>query len=509
MKLRTIKWRQLAATFIFAVAVIGGQFAHVDFAHATAAVATWTGTGGDTKFSTAANWQGNTLPVAGDTLLFNNGVVGSGNGYDIVTLDNDLNLVFGGLTTNGSTATAPTAVYGFSSPLKLQAGAVIDESAASSGAQSVYLNLAAIQAQGDVTIIGGNLYASGSLVPSIVGTLILQSSNVQMDDITTIGGLTVDAGSSAVNVDGTYPVTFQGGSSASLSYTGTNCSYGSCADAKTYTVDNPITLNGNTVIALDNKATVNINGPITYNGHTLTKDPSSPDALTIGGVSQANPVKNTTLTSDQTWYGVVHNETATLDAIQTVSSEVDVAAGGVLKGTGTTGYLSIAGTIAPGHSPGKMTVLYSLLLAAGSTYQAEIQNTSTYDQLVVGEGFSGGGNAVIIDPAANLDAVLYTGYAIKQGDTFTLIDNKSATPVSGTFAGLAEGAQFTKGNVTFSISYVGGDGNDVVLTALTAGTDPKAPNTAVMSFVKANPVVVMAAGVIAAATLFIASRRRA
>jgi hypothetical protein len=38
--------------------------------------------------------------------------------------------------------------------------------------------------------------------------------------------------------------------------------------------------------------------------------------------------------------------------------------------------------------------------------------------------------------------------------------------VNGTFAGLPEGALFTQGGITYSISYVGGAGNDVVLTEI-------------------------------------------
>jgi hypothetical protein len=47
---------------------------------------------------------------------------------------------------------------------------------------------------------------------------------------------------------------------------------------------------------------------------------------------------------------------------------------------------------------------------------------------------------------------------------FTVIDNDAADLVSGTFAGLPEGAPLTIGRFTFQISYVGGSGNDVVLT---------------------------------------------
>ena len=38
-----------------------------------AAVKTWTNTSGDFKWSTAANWSGNSVPSGGDDLVFNNG----------------------------------------------------------------------------------------------------------------------------------------------------------------------------------------------------------------------------------------------------------------------------------------------------------------------------------------------------------------------------------------------------------------------------------------------------
>jgi len=50
------------------------------------------------------------------------------------------------------------------------------------------------------------------------------------------------------------------------------------------------------------------------------------------------------------------------------------------------------------------------------------------------------------------------------GDKFTIIQNDGSDAVVGTFAGLAEGATITQGGVTFTISYKGGTGHDVVLT---------------------------------------------
>jgi autotransporter-associated beta strand protein len=51
------------------------------------------------------------------------------------------------------------------------------------------------------------------------------------------------------------------------------------------------------------------------------------------------------------------------------------------------------------------------------------------------------------------------------GQTFTLVEKLGLTPVVGTFTGLPEGASITSRGVTFTISYIGGAGNnDVVLT---------------------------------------------
>ena len=57
---------------------------------------------------------------------------------------------------------------------------------------------------------------------------------------------------------------------------------------------------------------------------------------------------------------------------------------------------------------------------------------------------------------------------ISGGTVFTIIDNTSASAVSGTFNGLAEGSTVTVGLNQCQISYVGGTGNDVTLTVVGA-----------------------------------------
>ncbi|HVE73418.1 MAG TPA: VCBS repeat-containing protein [Thermoanaerobaculia bacterium] len=63
---------------------------------------------------------------------------------------------------------------------------------------------------------------------------------------------------------------------------------------------------------------------------------------------------------------------------------------------------------------------------------------------------------------------------IPMATTKVLIDNQTANPVSGTFAGLPEGSRIIASgtNQHFAISYEGGDGNDITLTAVsTARSD--------------------------------------
>ncbi len=57
-------------------------------------------------------------------------------------------------------------------------------------------------------------------------------------------------------------------------------------------------------------------------------------------------------------------------------------------------------------------------------------------------------------------------YAPFSGNTFVIVANDGADAVTGTFAGLPEGATIVFNGATLQISYVGGTGNDITLTAL-------------------------------------------
>lgn len=58
------------------------------------------------------------------------------------------------------------------------------------------------------------------------------------------------------------------------------------------------------------------------------------------------------------------------------------------------------------------------------------------------------------------------GYLPVMGQSFRVIDNLGAGPLAGTFLGLGQGALVTANGVPFQVSYFGGTGNDLTLTAV-------------------------------------------
>jgi hypothetical protein len=155
------------------------------------------------------------------------------------------------------------------------------------------------------------------------------------------------------------------------------------------------------------------------------------------------------------------------------TGSVTVQGGGTLKGTGQNDSVIVqnGGHLAPGMSPGCMTST-SLSFAPGSAYDFELGGTvvcSQYDQMRVSGSVSLGGST--------LNVALVNNFNPSPGQTFTILDKQGAGTVSGTFAGLPEGSTFQSSGVTYRISYQGGDGNDVVLTVVSAEAAPGVPKT--------------------------------
>lgn len=527
---------------LFLVASVVTQFAQVIPTYA--ATLTWTGAGDGTTFADDANWSTGTAPVDGDVIHF--APLASGEGYQSVDLENDLvDVELAGLTFGDGSVGADT---GYSlDTITLQDNASI--SRAGSGDVYVYFSMqdgGTINALGNLTLDGATSYLYG--VIDVAGNLVLNGNATLRDGSSVGGNLVVSSYAHLINstVGGTIQLqnNNQGlaiqGSSQTLSNDFivnafdssrvlNQLAFGNCTTplgggsgggggaypitvgcgtygAATFTLSGDITLNSDLVIHVAQGSTVNITGNVTTNGHEIRKEASSTGTLKVGGSAVVVPEKTTKLSGNQpsTNVTVVNKETATLDGIR---GDILVNSGGTLKGTGTASYLYNNGTVNPGNSPGTLTVLNTYVQSG--TYTPEILHKDTYDQLIVGEDYPGsGGNAVFLSGSAELDVILYEGWKINKGDAFTIIDNRSSTDINGTFNGLAEGAQLVVDGITFSISYEGGDGNDIVLTALNTGSDPNTPNTGVHRFIAANPIALAVLGLVSASLLLAIALRR-
>lgn len=552
-RLNRIKTGLLAFVFVFASIVL--PFGAVQ--NVSAATLTWTGDGDGSSFSDGNNWNTASAPVDGDVLNFS--YVGLGS---YVQLTNDIvDLSVAGITVSGTPTTYSGYTITGSNDLTLTGN--ISNTATYSGSEQAFNINTDVILGADVTVTGlvsftgetnkvnvqnntltltsaafackqlSGLIGTGSVsIGGVATALSLRSANAGFS-----GNVNISSGSiilSDTAALGSGSLTVSGAGSASL-YAASNSTWtnaftlgGSgaigaqhfssdgCSGASptgTYTA----TLTGNVTLTSDFKYNGSdnmiINGTYADNGFDFTVSDGALGTITTPNGEAVAPVIETDLDDNEpsTHVSVVNKETATLNGTR---GNVFVNTGGTLKGTGTATLLSNSGTVNPGNSPGTLTVLETY--SGGGTLQIEVLNADSYDQLRVGEDYVGAGSAVTLDTGAILEVILYEGWSIEEGDQFTIIDNRSETPVSGIFSWLtegigieeelAEGAQFERGGITFTISYEGGDGNDVVLTALNTGSDPNAPDTGIAQFVTQNPLLIILIGVSAAASLVVIRR---
>lgn len=128
---------------------------------------------------------------------------------------------------------------------------------------------------------------------------------------------------------------------------------------------------------------------------------------------------------------------------------------GAFTGSGVVEY---AGDFRPGNSPGQVLHEGDVEFASTARLFVELGGTLPgldYDQLVVLGDLTLSGQ-LFVSWIGSEQAMV--------GQEFTLIDLQSSLGAVGTFAGLAEGSEFTSEGVLWRISYQGGDGNDVVLS---------------------------------------------
>jgi autotransporter-associated beta strand protein len=178
-----------------------------------------------------------------------------------------------------------------------------------------------------------------------------------------------------------------------------------------------------------------------------------------GGVTKIGP-GTFTLTGNNAYTGVTTVKAGTLLVRgQQPQSAVQILTGGTLAGDGAVGSVSdLSGHVKPG------AVTYGILKCG---------NFSTFAPANLLELKINGTN-----PGVNCDQLDVAGSVLLMGGTlqvamnfpggvsnqYVIVKNDGADPVSGSFTGLPEGTKFYADPThRFEITYMGGDGNDVVL----------------------------------------------
>lgn len=252
-----------------------------------------------------------------------------------------------------------------------------------------------------------------------------------------------------------------------------------------------MTLNGDYTGANTSTIAVGATGGVGLNRLSL---PAGPHAFNVSGVTTINAaiigagnltkqgtgtlVLNTTAgsgTGAVTNYSgltTVSNGTLQIDSAQNGTGGISVTAG-VLSGIGT-----VASAVTVGDDTGSQdsfitggtlatigtfTTLDLLTLKSDASYSFQFDSTGGVglaDKLVA--------NGLTLGPTTvfNFSDIAASSTALTPSAVFTIIDNTSANPISGTFTGLPEGSVINVGVNSLQLSYAGGTGNDATLTVV-------------------------------------------
>jgi fibronectin-binding autotransporter adhesin len=366
--------------------------------------------------------------ISGNIAINNTNVLGSSGGISVPGIGLDLRGTTGaagGITTQTGVISGPGGIYVFS---------------------------------GNWTFSGNNTYAGGTLID----TTTAGSVGIGIDSTPTSGTVTSGPfGSGAVSFSTGFGSNLRAiggartiGNQINLSATG---GYFGVTGTNNLTLNGPVDLQGATIaqtFVITNTAMTTINGTIQNGTGGVVKN--GPGALSLTG---NNTYTGTTVVNAGTL--LVNNTSG--NATQTVT----VNSGAVLGGSGSVGGNLVANTgaiVSPGNSTGILTVNGAATLASGSTLSIEINGNTAgtlYDQLNVAGAIDVTGATLEIRPFQNPEITDF--YFIAR-----------STGVTGTFAGLPQGATYSIPGFSATISYVGNaglgtetGGNDIVLFAPT------------------------------------------
>src|SRR5438552_1367772 len=310
---------------------------------------------------------------------------------------------------------------------------------------------------GTLTLSGANTYGGATTVSA--GVLDVQNNTA----LGATAGATTVAGGAALQLEGSGLVVAE-----PVTLNGTGIAGGGALRqvANSHTWSGAITLGSAARVSAD-AGTLTVSGGITNGGFLLTVGGAGNTTVSTtvisgtGGLTK-DGTGTVTLSANNTYTGTTTVSAGTLLVNGSQSSSAVSLNGGTLGGTGTVGAITSTGSggsVAPGVGVG--------ILASGNVnwssgspgFVVQLNGTTAgtgYDQLNVTGSVNLGG--------ATLSGTL--GFSPPNGTSFTIINNDGGDAVIGTFAGLPEGSTVVLSGQSLQISYVGGTGNDVVLSVV-------------------------------------------
>jgi autotransporter-associated beta strand protein len=478
----------------------------------------------------------NVLTLNGDVTVnaspgtsFINGHVSLGSGTRTFDCNGQLSVVAdvagtGGITKLGSFDLILQASNSFSGLVTISNGHVRvshPRSLGTTAAGTIFSGTGTLELENNILVAGealtltgaggvdGHVYSSGLVTNVWAGDLILNSTaDIEVNGGSTLVLSNAISGSGGVNKSGSGVLRYTGGSTNS--YTGTTTvaigtlqlskaiginaitgqlvvGDGAGSDTVQLTVGHqipnttPVTVN--TGGLLDLNSLQEIIGSLAGGGDVALGAPSAvltcgannsstlfSGAITGGGAFTKTGNGVLTLSGTNTFTGLTTIQQGTLRVNGALlQSPLTMQNSAILAGTGVVNQVvsSGPGILAPGvGSPGLLTCSNLSMTAGGNSLNLELNGTtpgSGHDQLNV----RGTNNLA----GCLLNVILNFTPALS--NQFVIINNDGAEAITGTFSGRPEGTVFVVGGELFRISYVGGDGNDVVLTDVGKNVVPR------------------------------------
>lgn len=295
-----------------------------------------------------------------------------------------------------------------------------------------------------------------SLIKSGAATLTLAGANAIAGDVYVNQGTLVSAVAGAL---GSGAGTIHIGVNSALNFAATSQSYGTLSiDAAYVVVEGSSTLNTSRTanLRIDDNVAVTFahlagTGQLFMRGGgtlQFTGDSPIPNFMTIEAHEGAIQIDGTIRPVTP---GGNEDTNKTLEAFDSA----------IITGSGSI-YGSVIGNIDPGGVDSTARLIVNRLSNFnGGRVGIDLAGTVAgdgYDQLSVLLNGSLTDRILDVDLLNNFSPVL--------GTQFTIIDDTFTGAVTGTFTGLPQGAVFFADGRAFQIDYLGGDGNDVVLTAV-------------------------------------------